>query len=275
MLAITPFTWRDCFSSLTGTPANTPPVSMTSGVSNADGAAVTLLSALARDVHYLVLNIHGTFTSAIAQNCLLDLLVDPAGGTSWTELIDSLICGYLPGNTPTVQFHFPLFVKAGSSIGCRMRTSHTAAPTNTNAQLWAYSEPSRPDAWWCGQKVESLGVVPASSEGTAITPGNTGTYSAYVAIGTSTRRYGALQLAVQPDNATVTAIAYYWRLGIGSVDIPGMPRFWSRNFTDERMYGFMPVGPLFCDIPGNTAIQLRATGSGTSIAHTAAVYGVY
>ena len=61
-----------------------------SGVSNADGSAVTILPALGHDAEYLRIVLASTLTVAVDNSALMDILIDPAGGTSWSVLIPSL-----------------------------------------------------------------------------------------------------------------------------------------------------------------------------------------
>jgi hypothetical protein len=88
--------WTDNFT----LPGDTTPDGLTGfgvgiacGVSSADGAAVTVLPALAHDCEYLWLGVSGISASAKANTALMDLLIDPAGGTSWVSLIDDMVVG--------------------------------------------------------------------------------------------------------------------------------------------------------------------------------------
>lgn len=252
----------------------------TTGVSNADGATVTILSALAQDLCYVVVGFAGTSASTEDQNTLADIVIDRAGGTSWGSFIDDLVTGFCPTPTAgaigmTSWYHFPLSVPAGASLGVRAR--HPSANTNTNGRcvIYGFGRPKRPDMWWCGQGVESVGINAGTSKGTAHTPGNSSAYSAYATIGTTTRRFGALQFGVNGSDGTMLAIGYNWQLGISSAQIPGTPTFYHSANTTEQMSRVGFGMPLFVDIPAGTTIQCRATGSGTAEAYNVAVYGVY
>jgi hypothetical protein len=148
------------------------------GVSNADGADTAIMSALGHDCEYLFLSVYGVGSSGAAPPALMDLLVDPAGGTSWSTLISDLLVG---GNTNTLPnsggihpsiFHFPLWVPAGASFGARIRRQSASAITTARAQIVAMGGNKNPAAWWCGQKVESVATFnAAASTGQALTPG--------------------------------------------------------------------------------------------------------
>lgn len=266
----------------TGTPAAAFGTSVTPGTSNADGTSVTLLSALGHDVHYLVVGLSGFLVSTAAHYCLLDILQDPTGGTTWASLADDLVCGYTnaAGTAPavaTLWYHFPVFIKSGTSLGSRARTSHTSTVAG-KVSIFAYGNPSRPDAWWCGQGIETLGVTAASSIGTSITPGNTGTYGSWTNIGgTSNARYGAVQWGLNGTDATAANNGYYFQIGYGSNILPGASTGYSVITTIEQSAFLRPDGPIWCDIASGTQFQMRGTANGTAEiwAGGAAIYGVY
>src|SRR5262245_10261809 len=106
-------------------PASPPGASVTPGASNAEGSWVQLASAanIANDVYALALMVGNGATSGQSKPHLLDIGEDPAGGTSYTALLSNLACGgteltsVLGGG---IQFYFPLFIKAGSSVAARI-----------------------------------------------------------------------------------------------------------------------------------------------------------
>lgn len=252
----------------------------TTGASNADGSVVTVLSALAQDLCYLVIGFAGTSATTEDQNTLADILIDRAGGTSWSSFIDDLVIGFCPTPTAgaigmTSWYHFPVWVPAGASLGVRAR--HRSANTNTNGRcvIYGYGKPKRPEMWWCGQGVESVGINAASSKGTNHTPGASSSYSSYATIGTTARRWQAMQFGVNGSDGTMLAQGYNWQLGIGGVQIPGTPTYYHSNTTTEAMTRTGFNQPLWVDIPAGTTIQCRATASGSGEVHNVAVYGCY
>jgi hypothetical protein len=274
--------WGWSVSNLTGTPAAaTVGTNFSFGAANADGATVEFLADLAYDCCYLVVGVGGCATTAEDNSALVDILGDPAGGTSYTSAIATdLICGFTPvpagGTTPIAcWYHFPIWIKSGTALAVRARKTGATAATGGRIVAFVFGKPKRPEMWWCGQGIESLGINAGTSKGTAHTPGNTGAYSTYATIGTSTVRYGALQFGAQPSTGTVTAIGYYWQLGVSSAALPGAPMFYQSGSTAEVMARSGFAGPMFLDIPTSTALQVRATASGTAVAHNAAFYGVY
>ncbi len=282
-LILPPFRFAHSVDSLEG---NTPQASAITGTTvtaagsaNADGTAVSVLSSLAFDVHYLVVGV-GTAIggSTLDTASLLDVLVDPAGGTSWASLIDDLVVGFSPATgAGTVglshYYHFPLYIPAGSSLGAQVRSADISHPYRV--VFWAYGAPSRPDMWWCGQKVESLGINAASSKGTDITPGSTTATFSWTNVGATTAgRYGAIQFGQNGSDNTSAAIGYHAQIGIGSAKVPGTPTWYWSNGTTE-VSARSGSGPVWCDIPEGTQLQVGACASGAAEVHDVALYGVY
>lgn len=266
---------------LTGTPPLvTPGTNFTAGASSADGSSVSVLSALAFDVEYLLIGTAGlTGGGGTDSAALLDVLTDPAGGTSWGSFIDDLIVGYTGVISNSVNvgqwYCFPIFIKSGTSIGVRARTAHSSAITTGQVVMIAFGNPSRPETWWCGQKVESLGINAGSSAGTDVTPGNTGTYGSWTIIGTTTHPWGSVQIGFNGSDTAADALGYHWQIGYGSNKLPGSPTLHYQTNVSE--YGH-PLGqqiPLWCNIAAGTTMQARATCSGAAEVIDVALYGVY
>lgn len=280
-LAVPPWGFQHCTTNITGTPTFSPGAAPVLGASNADGSTVTLHSALAHDVHLLELCIYGT--GGLLSNSLMDVMIDPAGGTSWTEFISDIVCGFQPAqgsasiNNASLQYSFPIWIPAGASLGVRGRNNDTA--TNSSWVVsHVYGDPSRPQMWWCGQKVETLGVTAASSDGTVWTPGASGTMSTpWTTIGTSTAHYGAVQLGFNgADDGTVVARGLHIQMGYGSTQLPGSPTFYHNTGTAEIYAQYLYGLPIWCDVPAGTVWQVRGTYSGTaSDAVQSAIYGIY
>lgn len=148
------------------------------GVSNADGADTAILSALGHDCEYLMLSVAGVSTSGLAMGALMDLLVDPAGGTSWSTLISDLLVGgrgsaaFNSGPVSPAAYHFPLWIPAGATLGARIRRQHGSTPPTARVAALAMGGNRNPASWWCGQKVESVATFNAvASVGQVHTPG--------------------------------------------------------------------------------------------------------
>lgn len=282
-LILPPFAFSNCTDNIAGaTPvASQPGTAVTAaGSANTDGTQVSLLAAVAHDVHYIVIAVGNTSgTSAVDTAALLDILIDPAGGTTWAAFIDDLVIGFsgvLTGGTVglTQHYHFPIYVPSGASLGAQVRSATASAAFRVG--IWAYGNPSRPESWWCGQKVESVGIDAANSKGTDITPGSTtGTFT-FTNVGSVTSaRYGAIQFGQNGSDSVAAALAYHAQIGVGGARVPGTPTFAWTNSTGEVSARAGHYGPIWCDIPEGTQLQVGACSSGAAEVHDVALYGIY
>src|SRR5690242_7803782 len=96
-LIVKPPSWGHCTTNLTGTPSGSGAVgtSVIAGANNADTTQASLLANITHDVEYLVIGIRNYLISGGNGSCLLDILIDPAGGSSWAAapLINDLLVG--------------------------------------------------------------------------------------------------------------------------------------------------------------------------------------
>ena len=254
----------------TGTAGNTESA-------NVDSAPVTMISALSFDAHLLELAFHQQSGSS-DNNGLVDILVDPAGGTSWSELISDIALSYHPYATTssglTYWLRFPLFIRAGASLGFRHRAASSLL--DATAVVRCYGEPSRPELWWCGQKVETLGAAqPSVSKGTNVTPGNSNAWGSWTNIGTSTRRYGALVLGINGTDASILNTQYFFQIGAGGAQLPGTPQYMVAAGGSGLMQYITPAVPVWCDEPSGTTFQVRGMCAGTAEIFNFTLHGVY
>ena len=261
----------------------TPGIQVTLGASNSDGSAVTLLSALGHDAHYLLIALYGNATQAGTNPCnSVDILQDPAGGTSWATLIDDFICASQIDSNPSNITHtsgllLPLYIKSGTSIGIIGRTAHSSTRV-LNVSCWAFGNPCRPDQWWCGSKVETLGATPAGSRGTTVTPGASGSFGSWTNIGgTTSGRYGCIQPSYTGINGTAAQVqSCKLQTGYGSTKLAGSPVWSISSDGSENINHSMNAFPFWCDIPAGTQMQAQiASDLGSPDNCEIALYGVY
>lgn len=283
MLIIPPFQFAHCTSSLGGTPpAALVGTAFSTTTANIDGTAVTAIgTAVSHDIHYVVVGLATNARSGFANNSVVDVLYDPAGGTSWSELISDLVVGFCPVPSAGSQgihiwYHFPLYVPAGATFGLRARSEYSPAETFYGI-IYCYGCPNRPDAWWCGTKVETIGVSPSPSTlSTAVTPGASGVWGSWTDVGSVTSaRFGAIQLGLSGSDSSMLARGYYWQMGSSTIQLPGTPTLYSSASTVESIARTGFCFPIWCDIPQGTQLQVRGTCSAAGEAHYFAYYGVY
>jgi hypothetical protein len=257
------------------------------GTGAVDATAATLLTALSHDCEYMVLGFSGFGANAVNTATLLDILYDPAGGTSWTELISDLLVGML-GSTVDMavaagqqgvplMFHFPIWIPAGSSIGVRAKmVDSNPLAISSRIVIMVGGDNRNPASWWCGQKVETVGTFnQAACRGQSITPGASSVIAgSWTNLGsTLSAAGGAVQWAVQGQvaSAQVASTARY-EFGVDGVQIG--PPVWSGMSQVEGRCQWLS-GPVFYNFPAGSQIQVRA---GSSLAspgnHDVAAYVV-
>jgi len=277
-----PWRWNKVTDSFDGTTpdGNVTATTFTAGASNTDGAVTTLVTSLAHDVQYIKLWFGGCNANGGDGQVAADLLVDPAGGSSWTALINDLAVGFsvLPssaGGGMGLSYEFGLWIPSGSNIGIRAKTAHTSDILSCRCVYYLYGEPSDPElAPWYGTAVETLGI--SDSRGTAVTPGGSGTMGSWTSIGSTTsQRYGQIQFGINGTDNAAAGAASHWQVGYGSNRVPGTPTIHKTVSTNEAG-GTTGGGPMPVDIPAGTQMQLRASSSGASPeVHYGVIYGVY
>ena len=261
--------YSDNFGPITADDATGFGVGVTAGTSSADGTAVTLMPALAHDCEYLWLAVSGLGTSNSANAALMDVLIDPAGGTSWTELISDLIVGFTTtilynatGAAIPLSYHFPLWLPAGASLGARIRMQSASAPSSTRVLAAGFGGNKNPASWWCGQKVETIGTFDAANSlGQLHTPGASGAFSSWTNLGSLTSaRAGAVQWAVGGvTGASAAKMTYDFQFGAGGAQIG--PRVY-RGMASTEVGVSLFQGPIFCDIPAGAQLQIRGSAAG-------------
>lgn len=187
------------------TPSATPGTAVTPGASNAEGSWTAIASSanIAYDVCLIYIAVGGGATSANAKNHLLDIGVDPAGGTSYSAIVSNLVCGQSQAvTTGWDEFVFPLRIKAGSSVAVRVQGSNATAGT-VRVVADFYGRPTNPEMVACGSYSETIGTI-TNSNGVSITPGNAAEGS-WTSLGTTAKDLWHWQLGVQVDNGTITA----------------------------------------------------------------------
>jgi hypothetical protein len=192
------------------------------GASNAEGTFTQIASGanISRDVYWIAIWVNGGSTSAQQKDHLLDIGVDPAGGSSYTAVISDIVCGEsiaLNSGVSTLvgasrHFVFPLFIKNGSSVAVRIQGSNaTAGTVRVSAKFWG--DPSNPECVPVGQYSETIGAI-SGSAGVVFTPGNAAD-GTYTSLGTTTRDLWWWQLGVSVSDATMSFTGCYVDLAYG------------------------------------------------------------
>lgn len=209
---INSFLWH--FSNYT-TPSATPGTSVTPGAGDAEGSWTQVATAgnMAYDSMLLYIAVGGGNTTANAKNHLLDIGVDPAGGTSYTAIISNISCGQTQAvTTGWDEFVFPIFIKSGSTVAVRVQGNNATAGT-VRVVADFFGRPTNPELVPVGTYSETIGTI-TGSVGPTIVAGNNAEGS-WTSIGTTTNDLWSWSLGYQLNNGTITATYYSVDLAYG------------------------------------------------------------
>jgi hypothetical protein len=185
------------------------------GASNAEGSWTMTIDAanVKTDIYGTHIQIIAGATSSWAKLHVMDIGVDPAGGTAYQPIISNLVCG----NTPPVtsggarEHYFPYYIKANSSIAVRFSGSNVTPGTVFVAQK-IFGKPSDQSMFPKGTYSETYGVT--GTEGTSIIPG-TNVEGNWTLLGTTSRPIWWWQLGYQLQNNNLTTEGTVITLAVG------------------------------------------------------------
>jgi hypothetical protein len=252
------------------TPVTTPGTSI---VAHADihtkGSWTELIAATAYNAYGFWLYIAETATSGAATDALLDIGIGSAGNE--VIIVPDMIAGYRTTGNGTIVF-IPIFIPRGTRIAARCQALITADTVAVHVVLQSGLAGPGSQSMFVG--CDAYGITAAASQGTAHTPGNTGTESADANIGSATSRsYGAVLLVVQSEGDTnQSTVGLHWELTIGGVTIA---EWFYRTSTTEATTGPIPAGPVRVNIPAATQLQVQAESSGAGVVYDVALYCFY
>lgn len=246
------------FSSIKTTrPATAMGTAVTPAQNSKGNYAQVLTGAnVSRDVFGVLINVNSNAASAGARDTLIDVGVDPAGGTSYTVLIPDLLVScaapYNIGNGG-VWYFFPIWIKAGSSVGVRASVNNATVGT-LRTFITVLGSPRDRRLIKVGTRVEALGITAATSAGTAVTSGST-SEGAWTSLGSLAESAWFWQFGFGVNNGTMTALAYHADLGIGNAS--------NKDLVIENALITMTTGEQLNNMP-TTADCGKAAPAGTT-----------
>jgi len=242
---------------------------ITPGASDAEGnwTAVASSANIAQDVYGVLLLVAGGGSTGQIKDHLLDIGVDPAGGTAYVAVVSNLVCGEsalsISQGAQGRYFYFPLFIKSGSSVAIRVQGSNATAGT-VRVVLEFFGQPSHPELVRVGQYSETIGTITGSA-GVSFTPGNSGAEGSWVSLGTTTLALWWWQLGIQCTNTVISDAQSFFDLAYGDgtnkdIIIQNLAII---TATTERI-GQGQAENCFCDVPAGAELFVRGSCSGTA-----------
>lgn len=233
------------------------------------GAWASIFSALPYDVCGIWVNINSGGSSNAARDLLVDIGVDPAGGTSYVVAIPYLLGLAAPLAASVgdggINYFFPLYIKAGSTVAARASVNNaTVGTVRVWCAVWAL--PANSLNLRLGTRVEAIGIVSASSRGTTVTPGTT-SEGAWTDLGTSVNENWWWQAGCGCNDASMTALSHHLDIGLGDAsnkDIIIQDQIIRVNTTTESLAWATQMPGCVREYPAGEHVYGRLQCSGTS-----------
>lgn len=181
------------------------------GVSGAEGSYVQAIAAVANDSYMIDLFATRYSMATRGRDVVVDVGIDPAGGTSYTILITDVQMSSAEG----IGYKFPVFIPAGASVALRGAGQDSPVGNSLRVNVKLYQKPSRPEAIRYGYVVDTFGWVSAA-RGTAFTPGASEAEGAWVALsGSLSHDYFAWEVGLGIEDGSNSLRTHYLDLSYG------------------------------------------------------------
>lgn len=271
--------YRWTLPSSTARPAAAFGTSITPG-NNTMGSWASVISSasVTHDIWGFLININSVAVSATAKDCLVDIGIDPAGGSSYTTIIPTLLASCAaPYNVGSggVWYFFPLWKKSGCTVAARAQVNNATVGT-ARVFITLLGDPVHPETTRVGQSVEAIGVDTANSRGTVVTLGTTSD-GAWTSLGTTTNKCFFWQVGFGTNDTTMTAAGIH--LDIASGDATNKKILIQDSLVTVTTAEQIQNPPLTIGCAANVAAGATIYGRGQSSAATdtqpsIAAYGV-
>lgn len=172
-------------------------------------------ASLTDDAYGIIINFNSAFQSANARDSLLTLGIDPAGGTSFADFILDLSAAAATSYLGIgVEYFFPVFFRANTSIGFKMQQNH-ATPATARAMVTMLCRPKIEVR--AGSYVRTFGADSANSRGALVVQGGA-SEGVWTPLGApiADRELWFWEFGVGCNNATMAAAALHCDLGVGN-----------------------------------------------------------
>ena len=244
-------------------PSATPGTSVTPGTSNAEGSwtQVAAHANLTSHIYGFYVRVSDGLLSSQKKDHLLDIGVDPAGGTAYQAIISNICCGSSSSIAVggPFQYLFPMYIPSGSSVAVRVQGNNVVAGT-LRVAIKFYGSQSRPEMFPVGYFSETIGSFVASS-GTLYTPGNAAD-GTWTLLGATSKDLWWWQLTHQRSNQTQTAEITYHELGFGDgsnkhIIMKLQDASSTAEQSREVFHSNLNIMECYCPLPSGTNIYVR------------------
>lgn len=256
----------------TARPANSLGVLVTPGTSGY-GSWFQLFAAQSFDAYGLLMCLSNNGASATNRHSKVKLGIDEAGGTSYVDRIDGLLCGATANLGPGTGawYFFPVFIPAGSTIAV---AAHSTVTTAFRVMGQLFGAPPNPAMIRKASFVEAIGL--SGLTGVAVTGGTT-SEGAWTLVGSSTKRCWWWQFGFQVDLADTAwnAATIFFDIAVGDATNKDIILLDQGILTgSNELYSNPPV-TLGCewDVPAGSDIYVRAQSSGSLDTFNIVAYG--
>ena len=259
-------------------PAGTLGTSITPG-NNAYGSYTQVLTATSDETFLMRITLASFATTSAARDALVTIGIDPAGGSSYTDFIADLYASCAPSHYSTAAgpttYEFPLRIPAGATLAAKASVNNATVGTG-RVLITLFGRPSRPELVKAGSFVQTFGSTPASSSGTAITPGTTAE-GAWTQLGSAlTVPLWYWEWGLGINNATMIGNNHFVDVGIGDASNKKIviPNGLAGETANETL-GKATVGRVGLGAIGDIVYARAQTGPNTpSTGMSAIAYGV-
>ena len=243
------------------------------------GTPVSLISgaSVTQDVYGIGIIFNNGTTAGVIRRFFADILIDPAGGTSWSVIIPNLYVNMASLISNGWRYYFPLYVKSGTSFGFQQQSTASSSTLRCSVQL--FGKPKRMENLRFGTRIETFGVNTGTTSGAAHTPG-TSALSTYTSIGTTSKdlwwwQWGGIgynSVNFASGNTILADVA----CGDGTNMLTCINKILCYNTTAEAMAkDAFGLGSCYREIPGGTGVYVRSACTGTpETTPTTTVYGL-
>lgn len=236
-------------------------------------------AAVVNDVWGVSVLVHANSVATAARDTLLNIGIDPAGGTSYSTIIPQLLvscAGGLGTGGGNVCYYFPIRIPAGSSIAAQASVNNATVGT-LRVIVGLFGLPRHPHLTRVGSYVTAIGTVAGSSRGTTVTVGTTSDGS-WTSLGTPTKEHWYWQLGFGVNDSSMSSGGIYTSdLAFGNPQQMIIEDLITNIVSSAEALNTIPPDPAMCHrtVPANVEMFGRCQCSGTAdSAISLAAYGV-